>query len=589
QKIHAGSDFTIKVTTSAAAEEVFLELAGKKQPMEGSGTDWKYITHIASIGTSSYKVTARNKDGKAGSPKEGQVTITEQPPKGINVVSVGVSPKQGNMGQTFTFKATTHAAAKSVTAVIGEKEYKMTGSGTRWTLKRKIGDLGTIDYYVIATDKDDEEGISKGGSFTTKALLANVVEVKTASPGKGYAGEEFTISVNTDNPASAVSLEMDGVTYDMEGSGKNWLFERRFHDVGKKGFTVTAKNVEGAKGRAKSGEILTRLAVPDVTTVSLSPAKVFAGDDFQIKVKTNETAEQVFVEIDGKSHAMTGDGTEWRYIAKIDSVGTSKYKVLAKNREGKGGQSKEGNILASKKPAALINVAKAEVSPEKGYSGGSFIFKATTDRPAQSVFINIGEKDYEMEGSGTDWTLSQKITKTGSVVFSMVAFNEDKVEGVAKTDELKVEALKNRFTKNKDGTITDKITKEVKKRFKDNGDGTVTDLATNLMWLQQPKRVALSYEAAEDFCRKLDVKGQGGWRLPTASEWASFIDKSQKAPALPLGHPFKNIFYNLNRFWSKTQYKSATQRIWVADLERGIILGQSKKSQYIVWPIRAID
>ncbi|MFC1868127.1 DUF1566 domain-containing protein [Thermodesulfobacteriota bacterium] len=584
KKVYAGENFVIRVKTSAAAEAVFVELSGKKQPMEGSGTEWKYATKIASVGDTGYKVTARNKDGKEGRPSEGKITTTEKAKKGIDVIKVAVNPKKGNQGQTFTFEATTSAPAKSVAAVVGEKKYSMTGSGTNWSLKKKIDGLGSIDFYFIATDKKGDEGSSKGGSFVTKALLANVVEAKVTAD-KGYAGEEFTVTVNTDNPASAVSLEMGGVTYDMEGSGKKWLFKQKIHDVGKKTFTVTAKNIEDVKGRSKGGEVVARLAIPDVTTVSFSPTDIFAGDTFVVKAKTNVTADQVFVVIDGKRHAMGGAGTEWSFPTQVDRIGTSKYKLIAKNKEGKEGLAKEGNIAIAKKPEALVNVAKAEVSPVTGYAGGTFTFKANTDRSARAVTLNIGGKGYPMKGSGTDWTLTQKIDKTGSLVLSMVAVNDDKVEGVAKTATFTVQEIKQRYSYNKDGTITDKVTGDVKKRFKNNGDGTITDLATNLMWLQQPKTIAVSHENAEDYCRELALKNYTGWRLPTASEWKSIIDRSQKAPSLPLGHPFKNIVYSVF-FWSKTKHKRFANRIYVADLYTGKIGAQSIKNDYIAWPVR---
>ena len=199
--------------------------------MEGSGTDWKFSTQIASVGKTKYKITARNKDGKQGRTKEGEITTTEK--RGVEIVTAEVSPKQGNLGQVFTFNATTKVAAQSVTAVIGEKRYKMTGSGTKWSLKRKIDDLGTVDFYMVATNKEGEEGSSKGGALVTKALIANVISAKATSD-KGYAGEEFTFSADTDQPASSVSLNLAGVTYKMEGSGKKWLLKRKIPDVGKR-------------------------------------------------------------------------------------------------------------------------------------------------------------------------------------------------------------------------------------------------------------------------------------------------------------------------------------------------------------------
>ena len=54
----------------------------------------------------------------------------------------------------------------------------------------------------------------------------------------------------------------------MEGSGKKWQYKKKILDVGKKQFTVTAKNIEGATGSKKSGTIAVKLAVPNIATVS---------------------------------------------------------------------------------------------------------------------------------------------------------------------------------------------------------------------------------------------------------------------------------------------------------------------------------
>jgi hypothetical protein len=282
---------------------------------------------------------------------------------------------------------------------------------------------------------------------------------------------------------------------------------------------------------------------------------------------------------------MVGEGIEWSLQTKIASIGTSQYKVVAKNKEGTQGLSKQGNIVAEKKPGALINILTASVTPEKGYVGGKFTFKATTDNPAKGVTLTIGGKDYEMTGSGTSWTIVQTIQKKGDIVYSVTALNEDKEEGIAKTNTFTVSELKDRYAYNEDGTVTDKITGEVKQRFKDNGDGTITDVSTNLMWMQSSKRIAVSYEEAEEYCSTLTQAGYSGWRLPTAQEWKAIIDESQQNPSLPKGHPFRNIMVSVLH-WSKTKDANIAGRMYVADLFTGKVGAQSKSKDYIVWPVR---
>jgi hypothetical protein len=590
KKGKGGDEFTFTAKTAASAKKVSLIIGDKRYDMSGSRTNWSIKQKVEETGSVTFSVVAINDAGVEGIPKQGMISIAAGE---IAIVKIKSEPAKGYAGDEFLITAGTNIPARSVTIQMDGATYAMEGSGKDWRLKRKISDVGKKQFTVTANNMDGIAGSPKPGEIITsekpgervkmKAVLANVIEASISS-AKGYAGEEFTITATTDNPADSVSLEIDGVNYEMSGSDKKWQYKKKILDVGKKKYTITAKNIEGTKGSSKSGTIDVRLAVPDVATISL-PDKIYAGEEFIIKAQTTHVADQVLIEIAGKTQTMIGAGTEWSLQTKVAGVGTSQYMVVAKNTEGKEGLSKQGNIVAEKKPGALINIAKADVIPAQGYVGGTFTFKASTDNPAKGVILSIGGKDYEMTGSGTTWTLSQKIQKRGEVVFSMAAINEDKVEGVAKTGSFAVSEIKERYAYNEDGTITDKVTGDVTQRFKDNGDGTITDVSTNLMWMQSPKRIAVSYEEAEEYCSTLTQGGYSGWRMPTAPEWKDLIDEAQQAPALPKGHPFKNIVVSVF-FWSKTKHSTLAQRIYVADLYRGKVDDQSKNNQYIVWPVR---
>ena len=78
EKIRSGESLVIRIKTSAEADEVFVELEGKKLAMEGSGTDWKYLTQIPGVGTTDYKVLALNKNGEQGQAKAGKITMSQE-------------------------------------------------------------------------------------------------------------------------------------------------------------------------------------------------------------------------------------------------------------------------------------------------------------------------------------------------------------------------------------------------------------------------------------------------------------------------------------------------------------------------------
>lgn len=589
-KGYPGDRFDIRAKTSAPASEVFIEIAGKRIRMKGSGTDWQFSTKVDDVGDTPFRIAALNERDIQGKPKAGQIITIRRSATIANIRSTEVKPASGVQGGNYQFAATTDTPASKVDLLIKGKRFKMKGSGTRWTLSKRIEDLGTIDFSVVATNEDGVQGTTSDGKVRVKAATVDILEAR-ASPETGYAGEEFTITARTNRAAAAVSIQLDGETYAMEGSGKSWRFKKAIPDIGKKQFSVIAKNVEGVQGKSKQGVLLTKrspLPIPNVAVVDVnvvSPGQGHAGDSYTFKVQTTAPSEGVFVSINDKIYPMQGSGIDWSYIAKIDQLGDSKYQVIAKNKDGVQGASRDGVITTTKKPLERVNVLTAAVSPAKGFAGKDFTFKANTDRPAKGVALIIGKNRYEMSGSGTDWQFSRKIDQTGNINFSIIARNEDEVEGAVKVAALTVVKELKGYKYNKDGTVTNRKTGKVTKRFVDNGNGTISDLLTNLMWMKQPKTIAVSYEQAVAYCRDLEFQGQTGWRLPTIAEWRKFVDKKQRNPSLPPGSPFTNILTHIG-YWSKSRHKFGPQYVYQMNLWYGKVGHIKKKENSVVWPVR---
>ena len=87
----------------------------------------------------------------------------------------------------------------------------------------------------------------------------------------------------------------------------------------------------------------------------------------------------------------------------------------------------------------------------------------------------------------------------------------------------------------------------------------VLDRETGLVWERRPSTDGMAWSMARLVCAQKAVGGRGGWRLPSFSELASFVDPSvtnPQVPRLPTGHPFldagrilkiRAITYNLVR------------------------------------------
>ncbi len=349
--------------------------------------------------------------------------------------------------------------------------------------------------------------------------------------------------------------------------------------------------MDGSAGQSRSGELLAKkspLPIPNVAAVDVSvvsPGKGYAGDSFEIKVKTTAPSESVFVAFEDHVYQMSGSATDWKYVAKVDKPGENKYQVGAKNKDGAQGRSFEGVITTTKKPLEPVNVLSAQVNPARGYAGKEFVFTAGTDKPAKGVALLIGRDRYEMTGTGTNWRFTKKLDTAGDINFSVVARNADESEGPVKTASLSVEEEPKGYAYIGDGKVKDRKTGQELVRFVDNGDGTVTDRVTNLMWLQTPKTIPVSWDNAVEFCRTLDVKGHMGWRLPTIEELRALVDTKKQNPALPTGHPFTNVLTHVG-YWTKTKHKFGPQYVYQMNLWYGKDGYIKKDENSIVWPVR---
>jgi len=587
-KGYPGDQFIILAETSTPASEVIVDISGKKYRMSGNGTHWSYPFRAETLGSTPFRIAALNRNELEGNVQTGEILTIKPKSKVSNVLEAKVAPATGVSGGAFTFSAVTDAPAREVTLVIGEKRLPMKGSGTRWTLTQTVDQEGRLPFSMAAINDDGVPGEPGESTLQIQPGIVNVISI-SSSPKTGFAGEEYTITAKTDRAAKNVLLEMDGETFNMVGDGRTWRLKRKIPQIGKKQFKAVAVNSLGNKGSALGGELIakrTPLPIPDVAKVDIavvSPGKGYAGDKFAIKANTTKPADGVFVDIDGRQYQMKGAGTEWTFVAAIDKVGSSKYRVIARNKDGMRGQSREGEINTRKRPAAPINVRQASISPKRGYIGKEFTFKAVTDRPARTVSLLIAGKPFQMEGSGTQWQLKKPVENSGKLEISMVAINDDGRRGTPYTSELPV--YRNRYLLRKDGTIVDVMTGNKMERFKDNGDGTVTDLATSLMWTRTPKQIAMSWDGAADYCRELTMGGHSGWRLPTVNEMKRLTDKTRQNPALPPGHPFSNIITHVG-YWTKTRHRFGQNYVYQMSLWYGKEGHLKKTENGIVWPVR---
>jgi hypothetical protein len=122
----------------------------------------------------------------------------------------------------------------------------------------------------------------------------------------------------------------------------------------------------------------------------------------------------------------------------------------------------------------------------------------------------------------------------------------------------------------------------------DFADAAVLDQETGLVWEQSPETEPNPpggpWLDAQVGCNTHAVGGRRGWRLPTLQELASLIDPTQSHPALPSGHPFRNVWSAF--YWSATTTADNASYAWGVDFGPGSVAADDKSHTLHVWCVR---
>lgn len=117
----------------------------------------------------------------------------------------------------------------------------------------------------------------------------------------------------------------------------------------------------------------------------------------------------------------------------------------------------------------------------------------------------------------------------------------------------------------------------------------VEDAQTGLVWSRSanPLGYPLSWPDALSAVAQMNRDGFLGardWRLPNRRELRSLICHAAKQPALPPGHPFRDVF--LGWVWTSTTKAGQTAYAWNVHLEGGRMFYSRKDELRLVWPVR---
>jgi hypothetical protein len=110
---------------------------------------------------------------------------------------------------------------------------------------------------------------------------------------------------------------------------------------------------------------------------------------------------------------------------------------------------------------------------------------------------------------------------------------------------------------------------------------TWIDPLTHLEWqCENPGR--MNWHAAQSYARSLSIDGKEDWRLPTAKELETLLDRSKYRPVIRKEVPFRDHL----SYWSSTTFGPAKNSAWIVMFDGAYVLSYYKTNKYYIRCVR---
>jgi len=110
---------------------------------------------------------------------------------------------------------------------------------------------------------------------------------------------------------------------------------------------------------------------------------------------------------------------------------------------------------------------------------------------------------------------------------------------------------------------------------------TWIDPMTGLEWqCDGPGR--MNWHTAQAYARSLSIDGKDDWRLPTARELETLLDRSRYRPVMRQEIPFRDDL----SYWSSTTFGPDKNNAWIVMFDGAYVLSYYKTNAYHVRCVR---
>lgn len=107
------------------------------------------------------------------------------------------------------------------------------------------------------------------------------------------------------------------------------------------------------------------------------------------------------------------------------------------------------------------------------------------------------------------------------------------------------------------------------------------DPRTGLEWEAESPGEMTWYEA-QAYANALSLDGREDWRLPSARELETLLDRTRYRPVVREEVPFRDS----NSYWSSTTFEENTSSAWIVMFNGAYVLSYYKSNAYLVRCVR---
>ena len=110
---------------------------------------------------------------------------------------------------------------------------------------------------------------------------------------------------------------------------------------------------------------------------------------------------------------------------------------------------------------------------------------------------------------------------------------------------------------------------------------TWVDSETGLEW-QCESPGPMNWHAAQSYAQSLSINGKDDWRLPTARELETLLDRNRYRPEIREEIPFRDN----HSYWSATTFGPNKNNAWIVMFDGAYVLSYYKTNEYHVRCVR---